>query len=378
MTRAVVFKTPGKLDLRSITMFGMNAKPMTTSPIGFFGTGLKYAIAVLSREKIPVTLYINRKQWVIEADPSSFRGKDFTELYICSTTIGGLIKKRIKLPFTTELGKTWKLWQAFRELESNTRDELGETFIATEPDIFEGHTYIIVESDSFVQEYYDREKTFLPGGLTQRQGTEDVQVFDRPSDAIYYRGIRVLDLKEDERSQLTYNILRQMELTEDRTLKSKWDAEYYISQASVRQKDPDIVKKIVTAEKETFEAKLNFSYSSPSKEFLDTLEGIEHKELQPSARSILKTYRPPLVKARKIDDWLQPIIDAIKGDEYDALEEVIGDHKEKLVTILQKAQASSEYAERSVGSSDNTTQEESDSNVESNRKETENVDDIPF
>lgn len=339
MTRAVIFKTKGKLDLRSITTFGLNAKPETGHPIGYFGTGLKYAIAVLSREKIPVTFWIDGKQWVIEADPSSFRGKNFTELYICSTTIGGLIKKRIKLPFTTELGKNWQLWQAFRELESNTRDELGITYVVQNPKgpestdpVIRGETLIVVESEEFVQEYFDRDKTFLPEGLTQREGTEDIQIFDRPSNCIYYRGIRVLDLEKDERSQLTYNILRPMELTEDRTLKSKWDAEYYIAQAIARQSDSDIIKKAVTA-KDGFEKKLNYSYGTPSVSFLDTIKTIGLSRVSTSAVSTYKTHRPEPVKV--FQDWRVALVSHLKAANFGEAGNIISRNQDELVAILE-------------------------------------------
>jgi hypothetical protein len=44
---SLVFRTPGVLDLRALTTFGMSSKPNSTSPIGIFGTGLKYAVAVM-------------------------------------------------------------------------------------------------------------------------------------------------------------------------------------------------------------------------------------------------------------------------------------------------------------------------------------------
>lgn len=370
MSRAVVFKTKGKLDLRSLTVFGMNSKPTTTTPIGYFGTGLKYALAVLAREKIPVTFWIDGKKWIVESDPAKFRDKEFTELYICSTTIGGLIKKRIKLPYTTELGKNWKLWQAFRELESNTRDEKGETFIddtgqldnTEHPIGAKGLTYIVVESEAFVEEYLDRDKTFLPDGLTQRVGTEDVQVFDRPSDAIYYRGIRVLDLDEKERSELTYNILRHMELTEDRTLKSKWDAEYYIGIALARSKEAEHIQKAITAPTGTFENRLNFSYSTPSVEFLDTVASSEDK-VHPSAKSVLKTHRPPPRKQPTLQpDWRSDLLQAIKDGDYDKVEEVIDAHRKIIIALLEKdieRNPTPLHVELPVGSSDDTTQEES-------------------
>ena len=56
MSPAVVHVTKGKLDLRSLSTFGLNAKPNTTNPIGYFGTGMKYAIAVLLRKHVSIEM----------------------------------------------------------------------------------------------------------------------------------------------------------------------------------------------------------------------------------------------------------------------------------------------------------------------------------
>jgi len=96
MVRAVVHKTQGKLDLRSLTVFGLNAKPTTDTPIGYFGTGLKYAVAVLARNNIPITFWIDSKKWTIEQDDTKFRDKSFKALTLKRNT---LIPKSINLPF---------------------------------------------------------------------------------------------------------------------------------------------------------------------------------------------------------------------------------------------------------------------------------------
>lgn len=349
MTRSVVFKTPGKLDLRSIMTFGLNAKPNTGHPIGFFGTGLKYAIAVLVRNKIPVTFYIDSQKWSIDTEDSTFRDKTITEVFLTRhRKLMPPVHK--KLPFTTELGKTWELWQAFRELESNTRDEDGDTFVVEKfndhmngerPRELKGQTWIAVESEKFVQEYQDRAKTFLPEGLTLREGSEDVQVFDRPSKHIYYRGIRVLDLEKEEVSQLTYNILREIDLTEDRTAKSKWDVEYAISNSLGRRKDPEIVRKVVSAPKGSFEAGLTF-YQAPSKEFLDVVEAeavAGNRNLNHNATSVHRQYRPPKAKAQDASDWYTPLIDAITlADDGDVTLALINKHREEIIQLLRAAQ----------------------------------------
>lgn len=347
MTRSVVFKTPGKLDLRSIMTFGLNSKPNTGHPIGFFGTGLKYAIAVLVRNKIPVTFYIDQQKWTIDTEDSVFRDKTITEVFL--TRHRKLLPPvHKKLPFTTELGKTWGLWQAFRELYSNTIDEKGVTFIVEKykdamsgytPAQFKDNTWIVVEAEAFVQEFLDREKTFLPEGLQLREGTEDVQIFDKPSMHIYYRGIRVLDLDEKERGELTYNILSGIDLTEDRTAKDKFSVMYMISRAVVALEDASMIEKAVLSPTESFEKSLNYSWGTPSKVFLDTVSTLPSRGLAQSARDTLKTYRPPKVKAKNAEDWYSEIIPAIANSRWDDVSLILEQHRNEAINAFKDAQA---------------------------------------
>lgn len=355
MTRSVVFKTPGQLDVRSLTVMGLNSKPNATHPIGFFGTGLKYAIAVLSRHNIPITFYINGTKWTVEVEDTNFRGKEFKQLFLRRNRKLLGLGKQIALPFTTELGKTWELWQAFRELESNTRDEKGMTFVAqkgandhyfikhgVEPEYQtddKNFTYVCVESEAFVQEYFDREKTFLPGGMTQREGTEQVQFFDRPSKSVYYRGIRVHDLPENEPSEMTYNILTSIELTEDRTAKDAWTVKYIIANAIAQLKDVALLKKAITAPKATYERGMTFSYVTPSKEFLDVAEEVPEKDRNYNVNTTYEAYRPKPVKAQDTRDWIPRIVEFMRIDEWDQARELAQAHREDLIQILERAQA---------------------------------------
>lgn len=336
MSRAVIFKTKSKLDLRSLTVFGMNSKPNTINPIGYFGTGLKYAVAVLSRERIPVTFWIDGKKWTVEQDDTKFRDKEFRAL---SLKRHSMIPKTINLPFTTELGKNWDLWQAFRELESNTRDEKGETFIddtgqldnPEHPIGAKGLTYIAVESEKFVQEYFDREKTFLPEGMTERNSSESVQCFLRKSNHIYYRSIRIMDLKEP--SENTYNILSQIELTEDRTAKSeilvRWEIEKYLANHAPKE----IAVRAIKAPAKSYERRLDYSYTSKSDEFLDTVKEAGD-EATPDLQTAYREARP--VKPTTTTDWRIALITHIREGEFTAAASIIHDHRETMITILER------------------------------------------
>ena len=55
MARTIIFENPGEIDPVAIITFGINVKE-SDHPIGFFGTGLKYALAILLREGQPITI----------------------------------------------------------------------------------------------------------------------------------------------------------------------------------------------------------------------------------------------------------------------------------------------------------------------------------
>lgn len=263
----VIHRTPGLIPLESFTVFGMSAKPNSTNPIGKFGTGLKMAIAVLLRHDIEVTIFRGQEEYVFYTQKSDFRGKQFA--FVRMKRRGTLLGRWTysKLPFTTELGKHWELWMAFRELHANTLDEGGET----QADVLYVHrrvglnlpeaTSIVVRGGAYYDTYQDRGRIFLPDGLTMREGTEDVQVLDRPSKAVYFRGLRVYDLKDE--AQFTYNILREITLTEDRTAKYSFEIEGIIGAYMEKSEDPDFLQKAVAAPPaNSFERRMSHSYTS--------------------------------------------------------------------------------------------------------------------
>lgn len=307
MSNVVIHRTPGLIPLEAFTTFGINAKPNTKSPIGYFGTGLKYAIAILLRLKCEVTIYRGTEEYVFFLKDSDFRGKNFA--FVRMKRRGTLLGRwqYSKLPFTTELGKNWEAWQAFRELHSNTLDEGGETFLkASVARGASGHahghgpdeTLIVVRGDVYTDCYLDRDRTFLPAGLRERSEDTDVQVFAKPSKSIYFRGMRVMDLKEE--AQFTYNILRKLELTEDRTVKYPFEVEGFISRYMQESTDPSFLKRAVTSPSpSSWEARLNHSYSAYTSSYSSTPQS----EVFKAAAS---TSSNPT--AKKLYDDSQPIV----------------------------------------------------------------------
>lgn len=297
---SIVHETPGLIDIRSFTTFGLHVKPNSNSPIGKFGTGLKYAVATLLRLGCKIRVFIGLVEYEFITVNDKFRD---VEVKMCRMRKRSSLLKKWSyesLPFTTEHGKFWEAWQAFRELESNTRDEGGVTLrfesleLVPHPD----KTIILVDGDEYQKAYDDRDKIFLPNALTKREGDDRVQVFNEPSKHLYWRGIRVFDLELP--SVYTYNILENMDLTEDRTLKYVWEAQSKIAGYVARSKDTKLINAVVSADVEKFfEGRLDFDYAyeAPSDQFKEVIYKKKSRGsyISPRALTYYSKYTPSVV-----------------------------------------------------------------------------------
>lgn len=64
MEKAIIFENPGELDLNALRIMGVSVK-QSDSPIGMFGTGLKYAVATAMRLGGSVEIVIDMVPHVI-------------------------------------------------------------------------------------------------------------------------------------------------------------------------------------------------------------------------------------------------------------------------------------------------------------------------
>lgn len=276
MTRAIVHRTPGLLDIRSITVAGLSAKPNSTNPIGQFGTGLKYSISTLVRLGASLRIYIGLVEYEFTTKRGEFRGQDYGALVMKRRKPGLLRTNAIELPFTTNYGKFWEPWMVFRELHSNTldeggiTDELPEESRSTSGYGQEGFTTIVVEFDAYAEAYDKRDEVFLPSGLREQTPTDTaVQILPAGEEPlIYYRGLRVW--KAPKPTLRTYNLLAHTPLTEDRTLSGDFYARYYLAQAVAQSDDAELIEDVLTAEEDVWEHNLEFQAGvRPSDTFIE-------------------------------------------------------------------------------------------------------------
>lgn len=336
----VVFETPGHINPKAFSVFGINSKPNSENPIGFFGTGLKYAIAILVRNNIKVQLFIGDTEYEFYAKGEAFRDKLFSMVRMKKRK--GLLGKwkYEALPFTTELGKNWELWQAFREIESNTRDEGGSSFALSEDEAYvtdKDKTLFVITGDEFDEVYSDIDKVFLPEGeVIHSDGF--IEIINNESSYGYYRGLRVLNLERD--SQYTYNFTEKADLTEDRTLVYGNLIPIYAAKAVLRSHDEEFIKRMIGFGGQTnrFENLLPFDTVSttPSETFKKVVRNykgllsprvlIAYKATLPkdSSRDLLEVIKP-----RK--DWKDILgVLADQGFEEDFMLSFISELEEKV------------------------------------------------
>jgi hypothetical protein len=245
----IVFENPGEIDLRSISTFGVSVKA-GDNPIGFFGTGLKYAIAVLLRTGHKVCITSGLEVVTFDISSESVRGQPFD--FVTMQSGDGPAQS---IGFTTELGKQWELWMAYREIACNCKDENGEGFYTTtKPEPLEGVTRVIVVGDAFEGVFDQGYMYILADEPYLTIGTAEVR--NRKGSSFYYRGVKVMDLQSP--GLYTYNVNAQMTLTEDRTVKSSWEIGRHIAKMALQAEDARFIRDVVTAEDPYFEAHLDF------------------------------------------------------------------------------------------------------------------------
>jgi hypothetical protein len=289
------FTNPGKLDIRLASVFGAHVK-LNENPIGFFGTGLKIAIAVILRHKGKIHIHSGQEVYTYSVQADTIRGKEFEFVYM----------NEQQMPFTLDLGKTWEPWMAYRELYSNARDEGGTVSTEWSDSIIAacGHDYtaIIVDCPEVEQAHRERDE-FLLSGFPEHV-VQYVELLTTPSAKLYYHGIKVGTLSHP--GHYTYNYTAALDLTEDRTVKSLWMVERNLIRLLMAS--PPEVFEPVLFDKDCWEWAMDWTdicYPSPPAPFLDHINKYDHaqrRQLPISLVSLLdRVAVPPEIELTKVE-----------------------------------------------------------------------------
>jgi hypothetical protein len=259
----IIFRNPGLIDLDAVRTMGVNVKERPGA-FGHFGTGLKYAIAAVLRGGGTVTLMRGGGE-------THFFG---VEARIIRGTLFNIVQMDgVDMGFTDQLGRNWEPWMVLRELGCNALDEGGFMELTNDveppgPD----ETVFVVEWLELDEVWAERGTIFcVAEDYAQLMTTDKVQVLFGSSQYLFYRGIRAYRLQHP--SVVTYNILSDQTLTEDRTIASFHFPMGEIRRMWLESDDKDLLRQVLAPDGECFERTINYLQTStePTREFLDTV-----------------------------------------------------------------------------------------------------------
>lgn len=327
----LVFRNKGLLDLNCIRLMGVSVKD-TKSSIGFFGTGLKFAIATILRLGGDVSILTQDggvfKKYRFDTKHLTVRDKDFSQVTMDDEPLG----------FTTELGRQWEAWMAIREIYSNCLDEGGDV-IYQEPILQlvnpagrEQRTWIIITGDLFVEIWKNKNDYFIDPERLPAHSTPFVHSYEKENEAcrgIFYKGILVGEFPY--KTLYAHNLQAKIDLTEDRSVKYTWQAAELLEKTIITSNDEAFVRKCLLTH-QSFEGQLPFTDSHHS---LDEKFKIEPSEVFRKVCHFIAKQRPRDVCLNAVT-WLEKRTRELHGFEECPISDVQKMQVDRALSCLNK------------------------------------------
>lgn len=212
----LAIKSQGEIEMNALTLLGASTKRADQTKIGYFGSGLKYTMAVLLRRKIPFVIYQGANKIDIRTEQTEFRGQDFERI-----VVNGEVTS-----LTTSMGIDWEPWMAVRETYSNALDEPNCQLInmPDQPTGEAGWTTIGIYLNEDFTDFCEKPGSYFTDFLqaeTLLYSSDDGKLYTNGDGdrTIYRKGIRAY--YDGKKAMFKYD-LANPELTETRTLKYSW------------------------------------------------------------------------------------------------------------------------------------------------------------
>lgn len=177
-------ENPGEVDLNAFKLIGASSKEGDESKIGFFGSGIKYAIAAALREEIPIRIFSGVKEVKITTQKAEMRGQEFDVVCINGEPTS----------ITTRMGKDWLPWFIVRELYCNALDEGGNLAGVTDkPKGEKDKTTVYIGMVPKMKEVFSNMDQYFAFNRTARHEANGIKIYDRIGEKMtaYRKGIRV-------------------------------------------------------------------------------------------------------------------------------------------------------------------------------------------
>lgn len=242
-----------EIEHNAFKLIGACTKRDDSSKIGFFGSGLKYALAVFLREGIAIRVFSGETEIIIGTETQSLRGEFFDVI-----TIDGE-----KTSMTTAMGPQWEPWQAVREIYCNALDEVsGSTKVGDcEPCGVAGETRIFICAENErTKEIVDSWEKYFASSRNPLVEVDGCKIYENEFNSFYRRGIKCVE--KDVRGIFEYDCPK-VEINESRVLRNPFMLDLYVGRILGKYADKDILDIwIKNDDKEMIENHIHWGCSS--------------------------------------------------------------------------------------------------------------------
>lgn len=264
MKKYINIKNFNEIDVKAFTMIGGSTKRDNESMIGFFGSGLKYSIAVLLKNNVEFMIYSGLNKINITTEPEEFRGQTFDRIYINGE----------KTSMTKQMGVDWKLWYCIREIYCNAIDEgkhemqiIGENEILPEV----GQTNFFIEFDERFEDFFKNIDMYFSFNRKDLMfscgGDYPMKVYfgGQNTHLIYRKGVQCyMDKKmfnwQDERESLYHYDCEFCEINESRVITNRYDTMRKIGYNFARYGNVEVIKNLIDNMDGNFELEITWDF----------------------------------------------------------------------------------------------------------------------
>jgi hypothetical protein len=328
----------GEIDIRAFSKMGASSKRQDGSKIGMFGSGLKYSLAFLLRNKIPFRVFSGYREVKFTTQEDTFRGATINNIYINDR----------ETDLTTDMGMDWQHWFVVREIFCNALDEsdgkieiIDTDLEKTEP--IEDYTTFYIQCDDKFNDILKNWQLYFSDKrkdcLYQNEDKNEKIYSGGDSILVYRKGIRCLYV-ENQKSMFSYD-MGWIDINESRVVADEWNFKYNLCKFLKQIKDRSIINTILYNINEYWEK--GFYWSSSFNFSEEWLDEIGDKTLVPYENAGFWDEEVKyLLKKHKAIILPHEMVNGLKltfGDKIQVIGESVGGSSEiKVINELSKRQ----------------------------------------
>ena len=193
MSNWLEISNQGEIEIGAFTLMGASSKRDQEGKIGYFGSGLKYAMIFFHRIGHPIKVFSGENEIEITFEGHSFRNKEYRVMHVNGQSTS----------MSIDMGPDWESWHAVREVFCNAIDE-GNSFHQVtdeEPWGAEGYTKFYIECSGDVNDIVNNWDQYFTDGRKDRLYTlnvngKTIDLYPESKSYLFRKGILCVNREE--------------------------------------------------------------------------------------------------------------------------------------------------------------------------------------